>query len=194
MSDNFQVFAIELETLIPFDSIEVAPERLAQLQKSSAQDLALETLKNTFLTRWLEKREQCRTNSDYWNYREEISLHNGILFKSQKAIVPKAMRPEMLLRIHSSHQGIASCPRKAKNMVSWPGMNSEIKAIVERCSVCAEFPAKNACQPMKSHEVPDRPWSKSVYRKGQELHHTRWLLLRFCCSRWTWGHYLTCSS
>ena len=59
MSDNFQVFAIELETLIPFDSIEVAPERLAQLQKSSAQDLALETLKNTFLTRWLEKREQC---------------------------------------------------------------------------------------------------------------------------------------
>ena len=141
-----------------------------------------------------EKRAMPSTNSDYWNYREEISLHNGILFKSQKAIVPKAMRPEMLLRIHSSHQGIASCPRKAKDMVSWPGMNSEIKAIVERCSVSAEFPAKNACQPMKSHEVPDRPWSKSVYRKGQELHHTRWLLLRFCWSRWTWGHYFTCSS
>ena len=104
-----------------------------------------------------EKRAMPSTNSDYWNYREEISLHNGILFKSQKAIVPKAMRPEMLLRIHSSHQGIASCPRKAKDMVSWPGMNPDIKAIVERCSVCAEFPAKNACQPMKSHEVPDRP-------------------------------------
>ena len=36
MSDNFQVFAIELETLTPFDSIKVAPEWLAQLQKSTA--------------------------------------------------------------------------------------------------------------------------------------------------------------
>ena len=31
-------------------------------------------------------------------------------------------------------------------------MNSEIKAVVEKCSVCAE--------PMQSHQVPDRPWSK----------------------------------
>ena len=140
MSDNFQVFVIELETLIPFDSIKVAPERLAQLQKSSTQDFALETLKNTFLTRWLEKREQCPVQiRDYWNCREEISLYNGILFKSQKVIVPKAMRPEMLLRIHSSRQEIASCPRKAKDMVSWPGMNSEIKAIVERCNLM-KFP------------------------------------------------------
>lgn len=97
---------------------------------------------------------------DYWNYREEISLHNGILFKSQRVIVPKAMRSEILSRIHSSHQGIMSCLRKAKDIVFWPGMNSEIKALVERCTVCAEFQAKNASQPMQSHQIPDRPWSK----------------------------------
>lgn len=33
MADNFQVFALEVETLTPFDSIKVAPERLSQLQK-----------------------------------------------------------------------------------------------------------------------------------------------------------------
>ena len=97
---------------------------------------------------------------DYWNYREEISIHNGILFKSQRVIVPKAMRPEMLSRIHSSHQGVASCLRKAKDIVFWPGMNSEIKALVERCSTCAEFQARNASQPMQSHEIPTFPWSK----------------------------------
>ena len=149
MSDNFQVFAIELETLTPFDSIKVAPERLSLLQKSTAQDLGLETLKTTVLTRWPEKREQCPVQvRDYWNYREEISLHNEILFKSQRVIVPKAMRPEMLSRILSSRQGILSCLRKSKDIVFWPGMNSEIKAVVERCSVCAQFQAKNASQPM----------------------------------------------
>ena len=52
------------------------------------------------------------------------------------------------------------CLRKAKDIVFWPGMNSEIKALVERCTVCAEFQAKNARQPMQSHQIPDRPWSK----------------------------------
>ena len=75
-------------------------------------------------------------------------------------IVPKAMRPERLSRIHSSHQGIASCLRKAKEIVFWLGTNSEIKAVVERCSVCAEFQAKNAGQPIRSHKVSDRPWRK----------------------------------
>ena len=50
-----------------------------------------------------------------------------------------------------------SCLRKAKDIVFWPGMNSEIKALVERCTVCAEFQAKNASLP---HQIPDRPWSK----------------------------------
>ena len=161
MKDSFQVFAFELETLTPFDSIKVAPERLSQLQRCTAQDLVLQTLKTTVLTGWPERRDECPVQiRDYWNYREEISLHNGILFKSQRVIVPKAMRSEILSRIHSSHQGVASCLRKAKDIVFWPGMKSEVKALVERCPVCGEFQAKNASQPMQSHQIPDRPWSK----------------------------------
>ena len=99
--DNFQVFVLELESLNPFDSIKVAPERLTQLQKATAQDLALETLKTTVVAGWPEKKEQVPIQvRDFWNYREEISLHNGILFKNQRVIVPKAMRPEILSRIH----------------------------------------------------------------------------------------------
>ena len=159
--DNFQVFVLELESLNPFDSIKVAPERLTQLQKATAQDLALETLKTTVATGWPEKKEQVPIQvRDFWNYREEISLHNGILFKNQRVIVPKAIRPEILSRIHSSHQGGASCLRKARDIVFRPGMSAEIKDQVEKCSVCAEFQAKNASQPMQSHQILDRPWSK----------------------------------
>ena len=134
MTDNFQVFALEVETLTPFDSIKVALVRLSQLQKCTAQDLVLETLKTTVLTVWPEKRDECPVQvRDFWNYREGISLHNGLLFKGQRVIVPKAMRPEILSRIHSSHQGIVSCLRKSKDIVFWPGMNSEIKALVGKC-------------------------------------------------------------
>ena len=42
----------------------------------------------------------------------------------------------------------------------WPGMSAEIKVLVERCSVGAKCQAKNASQPMQSHQIPDRPWRK----------------------------------
>ena len=104
--DNFQVFVLELESLSPFDSIKVTPERLTQLQKATAQDLALETLKTTVVTGWPERKEHVPIQvRDFWIYTEEISLNNGILFKNQRVIVPKAMRPEILSRIYSSHQG-----------------------------------------------------------------------------------------
>ena len=45
MTDSFQVFALEVETRTPFDSIKVAQERQSPLQKCTAQDLVLETLK-----------------------------------------------------------------------------------------------------------------------------------------------------
>ena len=78
--DSFQVFGLELESLNPFDSIKVTPERLTQLQKATAQDLALETLKTTVVTGWPEKKEQVPIQvRDFWNYREEISLRIGIL-------------------------------------------------------------------------------------------------------------------
>ena len=129
------------------------------MQKATAQDLALETLKTTVVTGWPEKKEQVPIQvRDFWNYREDIALHNGILFKNQRVIVP--MRPEILSRIHSSHQGVASCLRKARDIVFWPGMRAEIKDQVEKCSVCAEFQAKNASQLMQSHQIPDHPWSK----------------------------------
>ena len=48
--DNFQVFTLERETLSPFSSFKVTPERFTQLQEATAQDLALDTLKTTVVT------------------------------------------------------------------------------------------------------------------------------------------------
>ena len=82
-----------------------------------------------------------------------------MLFKNHRVIVPKLLREEILSRIHSSHLGIESCLRKARDVVFWPGMNSQIKDVVSNCHVCAEFQSRNPKQPLQSHEIPERPWS-----------------------------------
>ena len=159
--NKFEVFAIEVESINPLDSIKVSPERLDQIQKATGQDAILETLKTTVLQGWPETKDQVPLNiREYWNYREEVTLYNGILLKNQRVIIPKAMRSEILSRIHSSHQGITSSIRKARDVVFWPGMTADIKEVVEKCSVCAEYQTPNSKEPMQTHKVPERPWSR----------------------------------
>ena len=159
--ESIQVFSLELENTNPMHTLKVTPERLDQLQRCTGQDEALQTLKTTILTGWPEQREQVPINiREYWAYREELTVHNGVLFKGLRVIIPRIMRPEIKSKIHSSHQGVEACLRKARDTVFWPNMNAEVRDQIQQCSVCNEFHVKNQKQPMQSHHLPDRPWSR----------------------------------
>ena len=77
-----------------------------------------------------------------------------------RVIIPKSMRPEMLTRIHSSHLGAEACLRKAKDVLFWPQMSAEIKDKVSNCTACNEYLSKQTKEPLMTHEIPERPWSK----------------------------------
>ena len=115
--DEFQVFSLEVENLNPFDAIKFSPGRPEHLQTCTAQDPVLLTLKTTIATGWPEVKEQVPIPiRDYWLYRDKISVHNRVLFKNQRVIIPKLLREEIMSRIHSSHLGIEYCLRKATAM------------------------------------------------------------------------------
>ena len=68
----------------PFDTIKISSERLQQLQMPTAQDPAIQTLKSTILIGWPEEREEVSVHiREYWNQRDELTIHNGIIFKNQ---------------------------------------------------------------------------------------------------------------
>ena len=83
-----------------------------------------------------------------------------MLFKNQRIIIPQALRSEVIARLHSSHQGIEACLRKARDRVFWPAMQHDVRNAVLTCQMCAEFQPNNSSMPMQSHEIPDRPWSR----------------------------------
>ena len=96
----------------------------------------------------------------YWTFREEIGLLNGILYKGQKVIIPKSMRKEMLKKIQSSHLGIESCTRKAKDLIFWPEMYKDIIEMVQQCHVCAKYSRNQIKEPLQTPSISNRPWSK----------------------------------
>jgi len=100
---------------------------------------------------------------EHWNYRDEISVQDGVLFCSEQVIVPRSMRSDMIMQVHSGHLGIDACIQRTRDVLFWPGMQVEVRVVVrqavQNCSACQKCKPNHTCQPMTSHPVPDRPWS-----------------------------------
>ena len=79
-----------------------------------------------------------------------------MLYKGSKVIIPKSMQPQIPLRIHSSHQEAESCIRRAKYVLFWPGMTSEIKERVGQCSKCNEYLSKQQKEPLMTYKITTR--------------------------------------
>ena len=79
----------------------------------------------------------------YWNFRDELSILNGIVLKGSRIVIPKAMKREVLTQIHNGHLGQSKCKLSACRSVYWPGINAEIDDLVAHCEMCQLNQPKN---------------------------------------------------
>lgn len=141
--------------------LNVTKKRLQEVRRQTQHDEALQTLKSIILTGWPEQKEEVPVNiREYWHYRDELTVQDGILYKGCRIIIPKGMHRQMLARIHSSHLGVESCLRKSRDVLFWPNMSNDIKDFVGQCSSCNEYQSKQQKEPLMTHELPSRPWEK----------------------------------
>lgn len=109
-------------------------------------------MKKLVLSGWTDDQSELPSATNvYWNFRDELIVEKGIIFKGDKPVIPPSMRSEMLQKIHESHLVIEKF---------WPGMSKQIAEVVGRCKVCQEHRHSYSEEPFIPHEVPDRPWSK----------------------------------
>jgi len=89
---------MELEEINPLHNVKISGEIVAQLQKATEQDPMMQVLKRTmtlpYYCNWMASYPRRCTPTkpplpirDYWKFREKLTLHNGILFKSEMIII-----------------------------------------------------------------------------------------------------------
>ena len=143
------------------DYLPISSARLREIQDATASDETLQTLKTVIINGWPATRQEVHTNIlPYFHIRDELAAQNGIIFRGDRCIIPKALRPQILLRLHSAHLGIEGCLRRARECVHWPGMNHEIRDYVEKCDTCRKYQTSSTRETLMSHEIPARPWQK----------------------------------
>ena len=132
-----------------------------RLQEATEQDENLQEVKRCVIHGWPSTRSECsNVISLYYEYQDEISTYNGVLYRGNRVIIPKSMRSEMLKLMHSSHMGIVKTKQLARDLIFWPGMSKEIEEMVKKCEICLQYQNKQPKEPMIIHEIPSLPWNK----------------------------------
>ena len=108
---------------------------------------------------WPDKRKVYGPMTKYWAERGNISLHNGLLLRGRRLVIPPKLRPDVLRRLHDGHQGVAKTRANGASSVWWPGINQDITKVALTCATCENY-RKERIEPMKGTEFPDRPWAR----------------------------------
>ena len=113
---------------------------LKRFKDSSSADETSRVVMEYVLKGWLSEKEQVDALArEYWNFREELSVEDGMLFKSDRIVVPRPLRAEVLDEIHGAHMGESKSLSFARDYVFWPSMTAQIKDKVSSCAVCNVF-------------------------------------------------------
>ena len=85
-------FFQHLEEVDHTATLAVSPERLEQLRHASAEDAELQMLRKTILQGWPERKsDTLECVHAYFDFRDELTIQDQLLFKGPRLVVPLAM-------------------------------------------------------------------------------------------------------
>ena len=156
----FQVFWAHISQVDPV-STSVRDTTREKLRRATAACSDMQTLEHHIIHGWPTTKQQLpKQLQSFWNFRDELTIADGLILKSTRIAVSVSLRAETLVKIHQSHRGPEYCLRFAReSSVFWPGMAKDIEYTCSACITCAKYgKLQAAAEPMLSHPVPTCPW------------------------------------
>ena len=104
---------------------------------SIARLILLSLVMRYILDGWPGNANECAEPAQpYFTYREELSIVDGLLVKSNRIVIPTDMRHDCLETLHAPHLGLQKTLLRAHTSVFWPGMTADIQTQISNCSAC----------------------------------------------------------
>ena len=126
---------LEGQVHMVLNNLPISDEMLRTFQIETNKEQALQKVKDIARNGWPDTKAGLPQDvTTFFQFCDEISEANGILMKGEQVIVPKDMKR----RIHEGHLGIEKCKKRARQAFYFPGMNTELTEMIQRCSICQE--------------------------------------------------------
>ena len=148
------IIAVNLIT----SNIPVSSTEIELICQESLKDPTLTVLWHYINMGWpSDRRNVPKELHTFWNYREDLSMENGLITKGARLLTPSTLCRKVLEQIHDGHQGMEKCMLKARGAVFWPGISNTIRETVDKCGIC-QTSAKSSKPVGSVSDVPPHTW------------------------------------
>ena len=152
----------------------ISESRLKQFKVETENDDTLRTLRLFVENGWPAHRKDLPIHvRPYYNYRQELTVIDGVILKGERIVVPSNLRKEMKQLLHSGHLGMVKTKGRACDTLFWPGITSDLEHLISSCEACLEFQNKQQRESVKPHDIP---WTK-VGTDLFDLHSKSYLII-----------------
>ena len=127
--------------------------------KETNNDETMKELKNVITKGWpADKSPVAENGKPYFKHRDELAIHDALVYKGERVIVLVVLRPAMREEIYNSHLGVQACLRRARECIFWPAMNAEIKDYISEREICQSYSRNQLKETLFPVEIPDHSW------------------------------------
>ena len=127
--------------------LNASEDKCLSLATETSKDPVMQALKHKIIKGWPHSRSECGKNlQDFWNYRDELSVLDGLVLKGSCIVIPESCRDEILDQLHEGHFGIDRTKLCARDSVYRPNINKDIvscenlqfvpRALIQKCKGC----------------------------------------------------------
>ena len=141
------------------DNLGMEEMSLSKFRDATSVDETSQVVMNYVMKGWPVCEDQVdELAREYWSYKEDLSVEDGLLFEADRLVVPRAMRSDILEEIHGAHLGESKSLCFARDYVFWPSMTVQIKDKVSSCQICNAYRNNQQKETLKPHDIPGLPW------------------------------------
>ncbi|XP_041360993.1 uncharacterized protein K02A2.6-like [Gigantopelta aegis] len=98
----------------------------------------------------------------FFQVKDELSVHDGIIFRGERVIVPDELCAHVWNLAHESHQGIVRTKQRLRDLYWWPKMDIQVTELVKSCITCQlnDKSAVTRTAPTQPVPLPNAAWKK----------------------------------
>lgn len=94
----------------------------------------------------------------YKIFDTELWLHDEVLLRGNKLVIPLKLRQQVLEAAHEGHPGIVAMKGRLRTKVWWPRIDKDVETMVKSCKSCTLVSGPNPPMPMKRRILPSQAW------------------------------------
>ena len=129
----------------------------AKLKETTREDPILSTVYQLTEQVWLHQRRHTpQMARAYWDFRDQLSTDDGLLFMGPCIVIPSCLWEEYLEKLHYGHLSAMKVQQNAHQHLYWPGLDADIIGYTRRCQECIRCLSlpNNHYKPMMCHSNP----------------------------------------